>query len=261
MHKITRLVLLPCHSIWKGGSTLGSERLEWELADFQIEGFDHLCFKNHIIQSLEYIKQDEQSCLIISGGQTKEQCGPVSEAESYLQLGQELVDMNEDLRLRIQLEVFARDSFENVLFLICRFYQVYGYYPETFTVIGFEFKRERFLKLHFETGMGISIDKVEYIGDSPNPVMLSEEEQISYFDDLKRCEYRFGYSPFSQDWYGIQPKLQAKRIARDPFNRTHSYSETNPSLKPFFDYVLQNKSQTQIKNQLKDLPWFEIENR
>lgn len=254
MARINRLVLLPCHAIWKGGSSRGAERLEWALVDFQIEGFDHLCFKEHISQGINYIEEDNLSCLVISGGQTKKECGPVSEAESYLQLAKQLMK-NDELQPRIILEEYARDSFENVLFLICRFYEIYGYYPEFITVIGFEFKRDRFLKLHFEA-MGFPIDRVEYIGNLPDPKMLSKEARVAYFQDLRQSEYKFGYLLFEQDWYGIQAKLHLKRVARDPFKRVHLYSKTNPRFAGFFHNLSTKQDQLHIKCQLQDLALF-----
>jgi hypothetical protein len=48
----------------------------------------------------------------------------------------------------VATEEHARDSFENLLFSICRFYELTGNYPESITVVGFEFKKERFIKVH-----------------------------------------------------------------------------------------------------------------
>ncbi len=42
----------------------------------------------------------------------------------------------------------ARDSFENLLFSVCRFREVTGHYPASIVVASFEFKRERFAGMH-----------------------------------------------------------------------------------------------------------------
>jgi hypothetical protein len=42
----------------------------------------------------------------------------------------------------------ARDSFENLLFSLCRFYELTGRYPDSLTLVGYEFKRRRFSQLH-----------------------------------------------------------------------------------------------------------------
>lgn len=49
---------------------------------------------------------------------------------------------------RMVTEEFARDSHENLLFSICRFSEMTGNYPSKITVVGFEFKRQRFQDIH-----------------------------------------------------------------------------------------------------------------
>ena len=46
------------------------------------------------------------------------------------------------------LQEHARDSFENLLFSLCRFYELTGHYPGELTVVGYDFKHERFTDLH-----------------------------------------------------------------------------------------------------------------
>ena len=46
------------------------------------------------------------------------------------------------------LQEHARDSFENLLFSLCRFYELTGHYPDNVLVIGYNFKHERFADLH-----------------------------------------------------------------------------------------------------------------
>ena len=49
---------------------------------------------------------------------------------------------------RVVSEEFARDSYENLLFSLCRFFEMTGRYPEKLTVVGFGFKEKRFTDLH-----------------------------------------------------------------------------------------------------------------
>lgn len=44
----------------------------------------------------------------------------------------------------------ARDSFENLVFSVCRFREVTGRYPVNVVVASFEFKHERFAGLHLK---------------------------------------------------------------------------------------------------------------
>ena len=48
----------------------------------------------------------------------------------------------------IFVEEFARDSYENLLFAVARFYEITGKYPKKITIVGFEYKRERFERVH-----------------------------------------------------------------------------------------------------------------
>ena len=46
------------------------------------------------------------------------------------------------------LQEHARDSFENLLFSLCRFHELTGHYPDDLLVIGYDFKHDRFCDLH-----------------------------------------------------------------------------------------------------------------
>jgi hypothetical protein len=45
-------------------------------------------------------------------------------------------------------EDYARDSYENLLFSLCRFHELAGSWPRNVTVVGYAFKEERFVSLH-----------------------------------------------------------------------------------------------------------------
>jgi len=42
----------------------------------------------------------------------------------------------------------ARDSFENLLFSLCRFHALTGAYPQRLLIVSYEFKHQRFASLH-----------------------------------------------------------------------------------------------------------------
>lgn len=235
MGKKDHLIILPCHSIWTPGPTLGDSRDEWHLANFQVEGYDHLCFKDHIIRSLQILREDPSSTLIISGGQTKKEAGVISEALSYYQLS---LRMNavEELVDRITTEEFARDSFENVLFLICRYYELHGKYPQRITVVGFEFKKKRFVDEHLKNAL-LFKGPVVYIGNMPFPKDADNERLRSYFVELNESEDRHALRHFKKDWYGLKLPLSDKKMKRNPFNRFHGYNTSNPPLSEFLEAI------------------------
>lgn len=250
------LILVPCHGIWLGervagfNPSSGDSRDEWALAPFQIEGNDHLCFKEHLIQAAAQVKTDPNATLVISGGQTKKECRHVSEASSYFSLLTQLTN-DKDILERTYLEEYARDSFENVLFLFCRFFELYGAYPDHVKIMGFEFKRRRFVELHLETALEY-VD-CEYIGNQPRPDKVDDKRR--YFADLENSEYSHAVRHFESDWYGVQCPLIDKRKARDPFGRQHSYADTNPTLAPLLRAIGgTNKTSEEIRNMV-DFPW------
>lgn len=229
------LIILPCHSIWKGGSTLGKLRDEWFLASFQMEGEDHLCFREHIETSFKLLKEKPTSILVVSGGQTKAEAGRVSESESYVKLLQSMFPDDQKDFLRVVAEEYARDSFENVLLLICRFQEISGTYPSHITIVGFEFKKERFVACHLERALSFPENRVTYVGNHPSP--KDKISRYTYYENLASCERRYALEPFNEDLYGLRSPLRTKRLQRDPYQRQHNYRKSNPELAKVLDCI------------------------
>ena len=91
---------------------------------------------------------------------------PTSEAASYLYLSRYQQWLTEEMQDRALLEEFARDSYENLLFSLCRFYEATGGYPERVTVVGFDFKAYRFEHLH-RKAIGFPDNNFSYLGVHP----------------------------------------------------------------------------------------------
>lgn len=56
--------------------------------------------------------------------------------------------LNLNLRPLSGLQEHARDSFENVLFSLCRFFELTGHYPAKITAVSYTLKQQRFEQLH-----------------------------------------------------------------------------------------------------------------
>ncbi|CAG8577842.1 10355_t:CDS:2 [Cetraspora pellucida] len=128
------LIIVAGHAIYLGN---GLEKVEqdnnWILEDFQ-KGGAVKTFLNHIRKGVELTQQNPKALLVFSGGQTRPAAGPRSEAQSYYVLAQtlDLLSAEENSHLifgRMTTEEYARDSYENLLFSICRFKEVTGHYP------------------------------------------------------------------------------------------------------------------------------------
>lgn len=176
LDKLQRAIIVPGHAIYTGDSSLEGLEMDdnWILESFQ-RGGQVRTFVRHIEKAVAMAKEDPEAVVIFSGlvfsvlaiesslmmiciasGQTREHAGPQSEGQSYWSIANSLIhkENNNDsstidsLATRMIVEDYARDSYENVLFSICRFQEMTGNYPSSITVVGFEFKRKRFEEVH-----------------------------------------------------------------------------------------------------------------
>lgn len=230
MNTPSHLVLLPCHSIYKSSKLDPHDPQSWHLAPFQIEANDHLTFIQHIVKAFAvYNDNQTTAALVISGGMTKDDAGEVSESASYFRCA-EVLGLKAN---RVILEEYARDSFENLLFSLCAFKEKYGVYPQRVSIIGFEFKRERFVNYHAKS---LKLPYIEYFGIDPSPEYeLGSPEHETYFKELHEAEWKFSVSLFKDDLLGNGVKLKGKKLSRDPFKRGDGgYSTRHPELVKFF---------------------------
>lgn len=152
---------------------------------------------------------------------------PLSEAESYRNLAASL-GILDGIRERVNVENYARDSHENVVFSLCRFYEITRQYPREITIVGHDFKRDRFLDVH-RKAIRFPEDRFHYIGIDPPKVheaRLGEAETVQY---LLANPYINGGGP-----------LLAKRLQRDPYHQSHEYKKTVPDLARLIDYASPN---------------------
>ena len=143
----------------------------------------------------------------------------------------------------------ARDSFENLLFGLCRFYELTGRYPEFVVVVGYEFKRQRFEQLH-RSALRLPAEAFRYEGTQYALSAAAEQARTSGGGGAARllCTLRqrllstdacctladaaataaaaqlqgeqATLAAFTADPYGCSTAvLQAKRQQRDPFQQ------------------------------------------
>ncbi|MCP4369811.1 MAG: hypothetical protein GY797_17105 [Deltaproteobacteria bacterium] len=147
--KLENLILVAGHAVYIGHDFLNPEQdRNWFLQSFQ-RG-EPPFYIEHICAGIDAAGRDLSSLLVFSGGQTRRETGPRSEAQNYWNLAEHfrwcsLPEVSE----RSTTEEFARDSFENLLFGISRFKECCGHYPQKVQVVSWAFKEERF-SLHRE---------------------------------------------------------------------------------------------------------------
>ncbi|CAG8521274.1 2067_t:CDS:2 [Acaulospora morrowiae] len=190
------LVIVAGHAIFIGND-FDKVNLEngWILEGFQKGGGFVKIFLEHIRKGVELVVDNKDALLIFSGGQTRPSAGPRSEAQSYWEIAQSL-NMFPKEYSSATTEEYARDSYENLAFSICRFREFTGHYPRNITVVGFKFKKRRFIELH-RAALKFPIERFNYVGIDPKDKKLFDK------DDL----------------YGCRGKLQQKKLHRDPFRR------------------------------------------
>ncbi|ODV90585.1 hypothetical protein CANCADRAFT_16549, partial [Tortispora caseinolytica NRRL Y-17796] len=212
------LIITACHTIWKGGSSLGEDESEWDLEVYQTG--QHKTFIEHIQKGLQLLSSDPNSILIFTGGQTHANLGARSEAGSYFDLASQAFVNSTNLLQRITTEEYALDSFDNLLYSIARFKEFTGNYPQKITVISFEFKRNRFINLH-RKAIRFPMSSFGFIGIDPEGLESNiGESEISY-----------SVRPFESDMYACRdPILVQKKMQRNPFHRTPPYYLTCPEL-------------------------------
>jgi hypothetical protein len=192
----------------------------WVLLDFQHgEGG---CYVEHVQRGVERTAADPQALLIFSGGQSRVDAGPLSEAYSYYWIAQHYGWFGHPgVAARTLTEEFARDSFENLLFGLCRCKEWTGAYPERVTFVGWRFKQQRF-ELHREA-IRWPLARYEYDGANDPPQRGQAE--------TAEAQTHAGYLA---DPYSSGDVYRAKRESRNPFRRQPGYATSCPELAGLF---------------------------
>lgn len=211
----------------------------WYLMDYQRNQDMPTLLVSHIKRGVEEAAADPRALLVFSGGQTRPEAGPTDEGLSYYRVaehygwwGLDSQKTASDLPVvqRTVTEEYATDSFQNLLFSICRFHEVVGKYPARITVVGFSFKRHRFVSLH-RTALRFPLHRFRYVGLDP--------PRNSHFDlqTAKQGEKRNSIRPFQADPYGCNStELLQKRRTRNPFKRTNPYPLSCPGLHALLEW-------------------------
>lgn len=212
------LIIVAGHAMVRDWSRV-SEDAGWHLYDYQAG--DVPGFLGHIRRGVELAAADPAAMLLFSGGQTRWEAGPVSEAESYFGVAERFGWWGHDVQVRAGTEEFARDSFENLLFSIARFREMTGRYPDRVTLISWAFKRERFHQ-HREA---IRWPHARFEFDGPNdPAGLAQALEAE-----ARAREAYAADPYSGS-----EMFAEKRKMRNPFGRLHPYAASSPALGDLF---------------------------
>ncbi len=244
----THLIIVAGHSVLISGDIEDAARDDsvWWLYDYQRNRGLPQAIVSHIQAGIKLALEDEKSLLVFSGGETRSQTGPETEGGSYFRVADalqlwrgrdvfsndETIATNEasTVRARTATEEYATDSFENLLFSICRFREVTGTYPTKISVVSFTFKQQRFETLH-AGALQWARNRFNYVGvDPPASTGFNLEESTE-------GERKNSLVPFQTDPYGCHTDiLQQKRKERNPYQRTAPYPLTCPEMKQLLSW-------------------------
>lgn len=225
---LQNLVMVAGHSIFTS-TRCGKfeDESSWFLEPYQKNPGQAATFVEHIKVGVEIAAKDDEALLIFSGGETRKDAGPRSEAQSYWAVAdsESWFGKKDDVRRRTLTEENARDSFENLLFSVCRFRELTGTYPQNITVVSYDFKEERFSRLH-RSAIGFPEGRFFFFG---TPAPPASKEGAMRGEAIARAQ-------FQADPYGCSGSLHRKRLKRDPFHRTVPYPAGCPELRDLFSY-------------------------
>ncbi|KAF5749102.1 hypothetical protein HS088_TW04G01064 [Tripterygium wilfordii] len=226
--KLKNLVMVAGHSVYTSSSCEKVDKEDsWFLESYQNHPGQAATFVTHIEEGIESASKDDGALLLFSGGETRKDAGPRSEAQSYWTVAESRgwFGKEESVRWRALTEEHARDSFENLLFSVCRFREVTGAYPQNITVVSYDFKEERFAHLH-RLAIRFPESRFFYSG---TPASSTSKKAALQGEALVRAQ-------FQEDPYGCKGSLKRKKVRRDPFHRTIPYPNGCPEIQGLFRY-------------------------
>ncbi|KAG5189225.1 hypothetical protein JKP88DRAFT_206340 [Tribonema minus] len=223
---LTHLIMVPGHAITMGDGLAAAPETDeaWHLLDYQREHDVGITFVDHIQGGVTLAAADTAALLLFSGGQTRADAGPKSEGFSYFAVAEANSWWGQpQVRGRAASEEFARDSFENLLFSVARFREITGHYPEKITIVGYDFKRDRYVNQH-AAALRYPARAVSYLGIAPRGARFDTAGATA-------GEAAHAALPFKTDPYGCgSPVLADKRRDRNPYAREPPYPLTAPEM-------------------------------
>ncbi|XP_050213240.1 uncharacterized protein C57A10.07 [Mercurialis annua] len=226
--KLKNLVMVAGHSVYTSSSCEKVDKEDsWFLEPYQKNPGQAATFVTHIQEGVEIVAKDDEALLLFSGGETRKDAGPRSEAQSYWTVAESKgwFGNGESVRWRALTEEHARDSFENLLFSVCRFRELTGTYPQNITVVSYDFKKDRFANLH-RSAIGFPESRFFYSG---TPTTSTSKEPALKGEALVKAQ-------FLDDPYGCRGSLWRKKLGRDPFHRSIPYPNGCPEIEGLFRY-------------------------
>ena len=224
MSKRKKLLILHCYGVYHRGV-------------FHADYPEYVrIYEQQLRESFRLLDEGCYDVLVISGGYTKPEAEK-SEARGMLDWADELeLPRKKGIAL---LEEYAKDSFENLLFSTCRFFQFFGEFPGTVHSCTWKLNTERFGILARQ----ISLPRFQVI---PVGRRVGEEEIAHKWAELAEED------PF----YLKQSDSKEKYQKRDPWRKSCPYGQIDEDFRRLFDKLAELKSTGGNPREAKNLiPW------
>ncbi len=240
MRAYRELVMVPGHGVFIGDSPDDlSNPDKWE-AFYPEEGPYYV---EHIKRAVKIASEDKDSMLIFTGGFTHDSVGPRSEGGGYHEAASLMGWWGHaEVSARSFSEEGARDSLENILFSILLFREQAGYFPEKITVVGWEFKKERFM-IHARA-LGIPESAITYLGvnDPPGKALeaAKEGERVKLEDALQ--------DPFLESAKYVKIRHERDVFSSRPRNRYFQGKSLRSVVEEISDFYASESSREQYKD-------------
>lgn len=226
----THAIVVCGHAVYTGGPRLqppvaAEQDKYWILQSFQ-QG-EGPFFIEHIHAGVEIAATDRNSLLIFSGGQTRYP-HILSEAQGYHNIAT-LFNYwgHESVASRTTTEEFSRDSYDNVLYSIGRFYECVGSFPKKLTIISWAFKRKRFE--HHCLAVAWPLSSFSFVGIStPDDLQTALTSEARTLIDFKQDNTGYG---------SAGGPLGKKKMAGNPYRRQHGYHKSCPPMAAVLDWT------------------------
>ena len=222
------LILVAGHAAFRGnvsGVPAQPESDEFWVLDEGFQLGEPAFYIEHIRRGVVLAANNPDAMLMFSGGLTRRDAGTWSEARTYHELAEHYLpfwvpdrynknQLREDIAKRMQEEGHARDSYENLLFGICRFLRLTGHTPRLVTVVSWAFKATRF-QMH-RAAIGFPAARFRFDGFN-EPVFV----EGAWRGELKTLR------DFVEHPHGTASALFRKRMLRTFGPRDHDYRKCN----------------------------------
>lgn len=217
------LVIVACHATYVGHRPVPAAIADWDLKPFQEGEASQFELQAKAGVALA-ASRPARTLLVFSGAKTSTIHELDTESESYVRLCNDRAWFGHpEVWSSTQVEVCARDSFENLLFSICIFRERLESYPDFIHVVSWGFKAERFD--HHRRALGIPGERWRFHGigkpSSPHLAANGESEALRLWSD----------SP-----YGTSIPLVEKRQGRNSQDCREQFAATCPELAGILRY-------------------------